>query len=711
LSKNKLRREKNKAIMIYMGVIGFVFLLCAGLYLAYMLMDYSIAVGKNSDKLKMNEMIDFMGYLSTPKFAVPINISTILTLFKYQATMLWWLYLTAVCVVFFASTSNTKDEFRGMEHGSATWADKYAEKEFKDTTGIPIANNLYVTIENKNGKSYKPHNLNEVVIGGSGARKTFGKIQPDIMQMFGSYVCTDPKGELYRNTAKFLTANGYKVRVLNLMNINLSNAYNPFAYMSEEQDVLNVADLFMKNSAGEGEKEDFWTGAAQDMLVAIMVYLWKTSYELKTFGRVVRLVNSVQYKDSKIDELCELARCMKNHAIEYPNDVTSVNWASIQGTPQETLGSICKTLSTRLRLWAVEDVDEVTATDEMDFDAIGKEKTAVFLIIPAARQTYKVIANIFYSQLFERLMLIANRDCNGRLPYLVSCELDEFANIGKVPNFNETLAVVRSHNIRICMVLQGLSQLKALYEKTWESIVGNCSIFTFLGTNDMDSREYVTKKLGKTTVRIDTRSYNRGSKNGGGGQDSESFVQRDLLSPDEILQAIKPKGKTKRLGGSCIIFVDEFRPFFLPKYDTLVHPMMEITGSSFPKGIPNNTNIETVYAELKAERSKNHKQNLTDFFAMAKEQKEQAVAEHEADKQAKEDAEQERLKQQFPPEDFDGLEDETVDETEIENQASEDVNPILGNFSFGEDEEEVVDEDDFESMMSEDEDMEVMANA
>ena len=115
---------------------------------------------------------------------------------------------------------------------------------------------------------------------------------------------------------------------------------------------------------------DFWTGAAQDMLVAIMVYLWKTSYELKTFGRVVRLVNSVQYKDGKIDELCEFARCLKNHAIEYPNDVTSVNWASIQGTPQETLGSICKTLSTRLRLWAIEDVDELTATDEMDFDPI-----------------------------------------------------------------------------------------------------------------------------------------------------------------------------------------------------------------------------------------------------------------------------------------------------------------------------------------------------
>lgn len=366
--------------------------------------------------------------------------------------------------------------------------------------------------------------------------------------------------------------------------------------------VRNVADLFMKNSAGDGEKEDFWSGAAQDMLVAIMVYLWKTPYELKTFGRVVRLVNSVQYKDGKIDELCELARCLKNHCIDHPNDVAAVNWASIQGTPQETLGSICKVLSTRLRLWAVEDVDEMTATDEMDFDSIGKEKTAIFLIIPAARQTYKAIANIFYSQLFERLMFIANRDHNGRLPMLVSCEMDEFANIGKIPNFNETLSVVRSYNIRICIVLQGLSQLKALYEKQWDSILGNCSIFNFLGTNDQESKEYVSKKLGKTTVRVDSRSYNRGGK-GGGGSDSESYVQRDLLAPDEISQVIKPKGKTKRYGGNCIVFVDEFKPFFLCKYDTMSHPLFPVTGSSFPNGIPNNTNINEVYASIKIEET------------------------------------------------------------------------------------------------------------
>lgn len=690
--KNKLRRGRNTKVYIYLGAIFFFTLILFGLVFAYFIIDFEYAYNTRL-QFTIASLQSFLNYISQPSLKAPIDVHTIILCFKYQITRLWWVYVTAAATIFIMATSNTRDEYRGMEHGSASWADKYAEKEFKDKTGIPVGLDTYVSINNKDHKSYLSHNVNEIVIGGSGAGKSFRKIKPDIMQMYGSYVVTDPKGELYRDTAKFLTQNGYKIRVLNLININMSNSYNPFAYMTEEQDVLNVADLFMKNTAGEGEKEDFWSGAAQDMLVAIMVYLWKTPYELKTFGRAVRLVNSVQYQDGKIDEMCELARCLKNHCIEHPNDVAAVNWASIQGTPQETLGSICKVLSTRLRLWAVEDVDELTATDEMDFDSIGKEKTAVFLIIPAARQTYKAIANIFYSQLFERLMLIANRDCNGRLPYLVSCELDEFANIGKIPNFNETLAVVRSHNIRLCIVLQGLSQLKALYDKTWESIVGNCSIFTFLGTNDLDSREYVSKKLGKTTVRVDSRSYNRGSKSGGGGSDSESYIQRDLLAPDEILQAIKPKGKTKKYGGSCIIFVDEYKPFFLCKYDTMSHPLFGLSGSSYPSGIPNNTNISDVYASIKEKRHAAHKQTLTDFFARSKEEAEQAAAEHEAEKEAQEAAEQAELSKLYPDDDFvaaesynDSIEDEENIVEDFDELVNDDVNPIIDNFEFGDDE-------------------------
>jgi type IV secretion system protein VirD4 len=302
------------------------------------------------------------------------------------------------------------------------------------------------------------------------------------------------------------------------------------------------------------------------------------------------------------------------------------------------------------------------------------EKTAVFLIIPAARQTYKAVANIFYSQLFERLMYVANFKCSGRLPLLVSCELDEFANIGKIPNFNETLAVVRSHNIRLCIVLQGLSQLKSLYEKTFESIIGNCSLFTYLGTNDMDTKEYVVKRLGKTTVRIDARSYNRGNQ--GGGSDSESYVSRDLLTVDELALAMRPKGKTKKYGGSCIAFIDEYRPFFIFKFDTLSHPLIEEVGSSFPKDFHNNTDISKEYSELKTIRNKKHNERKEEHFA--KDQLDSQLAQQQAEE--KESAEQEDFARQFS-ESTDFLSTEQSFEDNFEASFEEPVNPILSKFT------------------------------
>lgn len=599
-SRNKLRGGKSKAPVIYTIIIIALLGLALIFYASYTYLGY-IKINKitNPGYEDIINALSLMFQLESP--ALPITPEVIKEVLVMQVRDLWWLYAGIALMVFLIITSKNPNDYRGMEQGSAKWANKYDLKQFTDNTGIPCGDNFYVTVENPKHKFYSSHNLNEIVIGGSGAGKSFRKIKPDIMQMTGSYVVTDPSGELYRDCAKLLRENGYKVRVLNLTNISLSNSYNPFKYMREEQDVLNIADLFMKNSAGEGEKEDFWSGAAQDMLVMIMLYLFKSDDEIKSFGRVIRLVNSIQYKDGKIDETCELARCMEKHKMNEKNrnDAASINWNGLLGTPQETLGSIAKTLSTRLRLWAVEDVDMLTGEDEMDFDDIGVHKTAIFLIIPAARQTYKAVANIFYSQLFERLMYIASVKYNNRLPLLVSCELDEFANIGRIPNFAETLAVVRKYNIRLCIVLQGLSQLKAIYEKTFDGIVGNCSIFTFLGTNDQESKEYVSKKLGKTTVRIDTRSYNRGNQ--GGGSDNESYVARDLLAPDEISRALK-KGKN----GKCIVFVDEFNPFFLDKFNTLKHQKISEVGSSFKKDRHNNSDINVDYTEVKNEREKRY---------------------------------------------------------------------------------------------------------
>ena len=599
-NRNMLRGNKSKAPVIYTVVIVSIMGLALILYATYAYLGYIRL--NNITKPSISDILNAMETLFTQEsFKLPLSLEVIQEILIMQVRDIWWVYAGIFLAVFLMITSQNPNDFRGIEHGSAKWADNYDKKMFTDKTGIPCGDNFYVTVENPDHKYYSSHNLNEIVIGGSGAGKSFRKIKPDIMQMTGSYVVTDPSGELYRDCAKILRENGYKVRVLNLTNINLSNSYNPFVYMVEEQDVLNIADLFMKNSAGEGEKEDFWSGAAQDMLVMIMLYLFKADDEVKSFGRVIRLVNSIQYKNNKIDETCELGRCMKKHQMneKNKNDAASINWNGLLGTPQETLGSIAKTLSTRLRLWAVEDVDMLTGDDEMDFDDIGVNKTAIFLIIPAARQTYKAVANIFYSQLFERLMYIASLKYNNRLPLLVACELDEFANLGTIPNFSEILAVVRKYNIRLCVVLQGLSQLKAIYEKTFDSIIGNCSIFTFLGTNDQESKEYVSKKLGKTTVRTDTKSHNRGNQ--GGGTDNESFAARDLLAPDEISRALK-KGKN----GKCIVFVDEYNPFFLDKFNTLKHPLISKVGSSFKKDWANNSDITVDFAGIKEERMKRY---------------------------------------------------------------------------------------------------------
>ena len=432
-------------------------------------------------------------------------------------------------------------------------------------------------------KYYQPHNLNEIIIGGSGAGKSFRKIKPDIMQMFGSYVVTDPSGEIYRDTANFLRSHQYNIKVLNLIDIEKGNTYNPFRYINDEQDVLNIADLFIKNTAGKDEKEDMWSSSAKNLLVTCMMYLFKSRKEQKSFGKVMRMISTIRFdSNGRVDQLCEFAQKMNYHKIEYPGDAVSVYWDSLQSSPAETFGSVVATLSTRLSLWAVPAVDILTDNDEMDLESIGEKKTIIYVIIPPARQTYKAVANIFFTQLFEVLTNTANFKYKGKLPLLVSCEIDEFANIGEIPNFQETLAVVRKNNIRICIALQGLSQLKALYKNSWESIIGNCSIFTYLGTNDLDTKEYVVKRLGKTTIRVDTKSSNTR----GGGTDSENFTGRELLTVGELAKAIYIDNQDD--GGNCIVFVDEFDPFFLKKFDTLHHKYYrQLTKSSLDKDYGN----------------------------------------------------------------------------------------------------------------------------
>ena len=602
-SRNKLRGNKSKAPVIYTIVIISLMGLSFILYATYAYLSYIYA--NKIENPTMNDIIASLNTLFTAEsFALPITLDVIKEVFIMQVRDIWWVYVGVAVVVFLAMTSRNPNDFKGMEYGSARWANKYEESKFKDSTGIPCGNGFYLTTKQKKGKYYVPNNLNETVIGGSGAGKSFRKIKPDIIQMTGSYIITDPSGELYRDMGKFLKKNGYKVKVLNLNDIKLSNTYNPFKYMMNEEDVLKVANMFIENSGEKGEKGDFWTAASRKLLTVIMLYLFHSEDEVKSFNRVMTLLCSIEFKDGHISDNCLVARCIKRHQLQHHNtqdDAVSILWNSLKTSPPETFGGISETLSTKLQQWTVKAVDILTATDEMDFDDIGVHKTAIFVIQPAADTTYKAIANIFFRQLFARLQYIAELKYKNRLPLLVSFELDEFANIGEIPNFNLELAVIRKYNIRVCIVLQAFSQLKSVYdEKIADGILSNCSTLTYLGTTDKDTTDYVSWKLGKTTVRVDTKSYNRGNQ--GGGTDSESYVARDLLTTDEISKAVQ-KGEN----GKAIIFVDTFYPFFVDKFDLASHKhFAEIGSDRNPAQEVNNANLEKDYRKHYKELEKKY---------------------------------------------------------------------------------------------------------
>lgn len=589
--------------MVIVYAIAFVLAFGVVTYITYGYNYYAYVSGVVTDGFDVEVLIASLGV--DTDFMLEIFLNSL----KMQITQLWWLHLIILLLIF-VMLSSSDNGYKNIEHGSARFATESEKKRFaEDTTGIPCGKDFYVPVSGTIGKKRVVSNLNELVIGGSGSGKSFRKSLPDIMQMWGSYVITDPKGELFRNSYKLLKDNGYEVRVLNLIDISLSNSYNPFAYMESETDVLEICSLFIETDNKGSNGDGFWSDSALDFFTAISVYLFKAENEVKSFGRVIRLVNSVYYEDDKISDNCELARCLNRHSTEHPNDYVAISWNGLKNTVQTTMSGVQKTLSTRLRLWAVEDVDLLTSKDEMEFDKIGERKTAIFLIMPVPTNPYKAVANIFYSQLFSRLFKVADAKHNGRWKELISFELDEFANIGTIPDFEKILAVVRSYNIRVCVILQDLSQLKSMYKDTYEGIMANCAITTFLGTTEDGTLERFSKRLGNISVRTSSKSYNRTGT--GGGSDTESNASRPLLTPDEIREAVKSKENSDE--ESCIVWVGYERPFYMKKFDTLNHPMISLVGG--PPDTPqfkNNTEIREVYGKLFEAKKEAHSQLLAE---------------------------------------------------------------------------------------------------
>ena len=390
------------------------------------------------------------------------------------------------------------------------------------------------------------------MLDGSGAGKSASYVIPNACQKLGSYVFTDPKGELYDKTAGYLKENGYKIKVLNLVRPQKSDGYNPLYHIKNEIDVDVIANTIVK---GQGESvkssDPYWDDMAEMLLKALIYYLKAArppeEQNLASCAELVRAANS-----NGGDNL--LTNLMNQLPFDHP---ARMNYKSIEIAPEKTYGSILSSLQSKLGKFDSREIAELTSTNTIDFEAIGREKTAVYVISSDTHAAYDFLLTIFFSQMIQHLYDYAD-ECGGELPIQTFFILDEFANIGKIPDFDKKISTSRSRKISFSVILQNLDQLEAVYKEQHETILGNCDTHVFLGSNSQKTAEYFSKALGEKTIYRESTSVNKDKDDWKQGKSiSDQNLARPLLTPDEI----------KRMDvDQCIIYEKGLKPIKAQKY-------------------------------------------------------------------------------------------------------------------------------------------------
>ena len=399
------------------------------------------------------------------------------------------------------------------------------------------------------------------MLDGSGAGKSATYSKPNAYQMLGSYVFTDPKGELYDDTAGYLKAHGYNVKVLNLVNPANSDGYNPLAHIESELDVDVIANTIVKGQKSEaGSSDPYWDDMAEMLLKALIYYLIATRPEeeqnLASCAELVRAANNNGGSNLLTELISQLP-------YDHP---ARMYYKSIEIAPEKTYGSILSSLQSKLGKFDSKEIAELTSTDTIDFEEIGSKKTAVYVISSDTHTAYDFLLTIFFSQMIQQLYNYADKS-GGALPMPTYFILDEFANIGRVPDFDKKISTSRSRKISFSVILQNLDQLEAVYEKSHETIVGNCDTHVFLGSNSFKTVEYFSKELGEKTIVRESTSVNRDAKkHKTGTSDSEQIMARALMTPDEL----------RRMDNdNCIIFEKGLKPIKALKYWYFKTPMIK----------------------------------------------------------------------------------------------------------------------------------------
>ena len=429
----------------------------------------------------------------------------------------------ALRLMVYCKGKNAKKYRKGVEYGSARWGGPkdiapYIDPNFDNN--ILLTQTERLTMNNRPKDPKTARNKNVLVIGGSGSGKTRFFVKPNLMQCVSkdyptSFVITDPKGSLIGEVGQLLIRSGYRVKVLNTINFSKSMKYNPLAYVRSEKDILKLVNVIIANTKGDGEKssEDFWVKAERLLYCALIGYIWyEAEPEEKNFITLLELINACEAREddetykSPVDILFdELAQAQPEHfAVK--------QYVKFKMAAGKTLKSILVSCGARLSPFDIKELRDIMTEDELELDTMGDRKTALFLIMSDTDTTFNFVIAMLQSQLFNLLCDKADDLYNGRLPVHVRCLLDEFANIGQIPNFDKLIATIRSREISASIILQSQSQLKTIYKDAADTIVGNCDSTLFLGGKEKSTLKEISELLGKETIDLYNQSENRGSQ-------------------------------------------------------------------------------------------------------------------------------------------------------------------------------------------------------
>ena len=501
----------------------------------------------------------------------------------------------------YVKSKNAKKYRKGIEYGSARWGSADDIRPYIDPVpdwNIPLTRTESLTMTSRPKQPKYARNKNILVIGGSGSGKTRFFVKPSIMQMHSSYVITDPKGQLLKETGKMLLhgapkldENGkpvrdrhgriiyepYRIKVLNTINFSKSMKYNPLAYVRSEKDILKLVNVIIANTKGDGEKssEDFWVKAERLLYCALIGYIWyEAEPEERNFITLLDLLNACEAREDDETYKSPVDILFDDLAKKQPEHFAVKQYVKFKMAAGKTLKSILVSCGARLAPFDIKELRDIMTEDELELDTMGDRKTALFLIMSDTDTTFNFVIAMLQSQLFNLLCDKADDFYNGRLPVHVRCLLDEFANIGQIPNFDKLIATIRSREISASIILQSQSQLKTIYKDAADTIVGNCDVTLFLGGKEKSTLKEISELLGKETIDSLSQSENRGAQTSHGL--SYQKLGKELMTQDEI--AVMD-------GGKCILQLRGVRPFFSDKFDITKHPRYKYLSDADKKNV------------------------------------------------------------------------------------------------------------------------------